>query len=105
MRVFFNAKQFYRSIFIQLQEFLAFLRNSLRLLLRKVKYDLSKSVQNKMWVFFNAKKFYRHRLLRFCTNLQGFSYANYLSLLLRKEMWAVSIFLTKFSLCDNIDID
>ena len=47
MRVFFNAKQFYRSIFIQLQEFLAFLRNSLRFLLRKVKYDLSKSVQNK----------------------------------------------------------
>jgi hypothetical protein len=37
--VFFNAKQFYRCIHIQLQEFLAFLNNSLSFLLRKVKLD------------------------------------------------------------------
>ena len=45
MRVFFNAKQFYRSIFIQLQEFLAFLNNSLSFLLRKVKLDYNQHIQ------------------------------------------------------------
>ena len=43
MRVFFYAKKFYRRMFIRLQKSLAFLYNSLSLLLRKAVFDLGKN--------------------------------------------------------------
>lgn len=62
MWVFFNAKQFYRCIHIQLQEFLAFLNNSLSFLLRKVKLDYNQHRTKRpaeMWVFFSTKRLAR----------------------------------------------
>ena len=47
MRVFFNAKSLDRRMKIRLHSPLAFLHNSLSLLLRKAGYDLSKSAQTK----------------------------------------------------------